>query len=77
MLKNIRPSVKEVTQEFGKGTSADDEFVRKVTKQNVRDAIHNIRTQSPVLVDLEKQGNLKLVGAVYHMDSGAVEFLDD
>lgn len=77
MLKNIRPSVKEVTQEFGERTSADDEFVRKVTKQNVRDAIHNIRTQSPVLVDLEKQGDLKLVGAVYNMDSGAVEFLDD
>ena len=77
MLKNIRPSVKEVTQQLGEGTSADDEFVRKVTRQNVRDAIHNIRTQSPVLVDLEKQGDLKLVGAVYNMDSGAVEFLDD
>ena len=77
MLKNIRPSVKEVAQKLGEGTSADDEFVRKVTKQNVRDAIHNIRIQSPVLVDLEKQGDLKIVGAVYNMDSGAVEFIED
>ena len=77
MLKNIRPSVKEVAQKLGEGTSADDEFVRKVTKQNVRDAIQNIRIQSPVLVDLEKQGDLKLVGAVYNMDSGAVEFIED
>ena len=70
-------SHQEVVQKLGEGTSADDEFVRKVTKQNVRDAIHNIRIQSPVLVDLEKQGDLKLVGAVYNMDSGAVEFIED
>ena len=76
MLKNIRPSVKEVAKKAGEGTSEDDAFVQKVTKQNVRDAIANIRKLSPVLVDLEQQGQLKIVGAVYNMDTGEVDFLE-
>ena len=51
-------------------------FVQKVTKQNVRDAIANIRKLSPILVDLEQQGQLKIVGAVYNMDTGEVDFLE-
>ena len=77
MLKNIRPSVKQVAKKVGAGTSSDEQFVRKVTAQNVRDAIANIRSQSPVLVDLEKQGELKIVGGVYNMETGAVEFLEN
>ncbi len=77
MLKNIRSSVKQVAKKVGEGTSSDEQFVRKVTAQNVRDAIANIRSQSPVLVDLEKQGELKIVGGVYNMETGAVEFLEN
>lgn len=77
MLKNIRPSVARVADKKGKGTSGDEAFVQKVTKQNVRDAIANIRKLSPVLLDLEKQGQLKIVGGVYDMDTGGVTFLDD
>ncbi len=77
MLKNIRPSVRQVEKVEGEGTSSDEQFVQKVIARNVLDAIANIRKQSPVLVDLEKQGTLKIVGAVYNMDSGAVEFIED
>ncbi len=77
MLKNIRPSVKQVAKKVGEDISSDEHFVRKVTAQNVRDAIANIRSQSPVLVDLEKQGELKIVGGVYNMETGAVEFLEN
>ena len=77
MLKNIRPSVAQVAAKAGEGTSTDEAFVQKVTKQNVRDAIANIRKLSPVLLDLEKQGQLKIVGGVYDMDTGGVTFLDD
>ncbi len=77
MLENIRPSVAEVAEKVGEGTSADEAFVQKVTKQNVRDAIANIRKQSPVLLDLERQGKLKIVGGVYNMNTGEVEFFDE
>ena len=74
MLKNIRPSVAQVAEKKGKGTSADEKFVHQVTKQNVRDAIVNIREQSPVLSDMEKAGDIAIVGGVYNMDTGKVDF---
>ena len=77
MLKNIRPSVAQVAEKVGEGTSGDEAFVQKVTKQNVRDAIANIRKHSPVLLDLERQGRLKIVGGIYNMDTGEVEFFDE
>ncbi len=77
MLENIRPSVAEVAEKVGEGTSADEAFVQKVTKQNVRDAIANIRKQSPVLLDLERQGRLTIVGGIYNMNTGEVEFFDE
>ena len=77
MLKNIQPAVKTVEKTGMKGTSHDHEFVGKVTKQNVLDGMANVRKKSPILVELEKQGQLKIVGAVYNMDSGKVEFFDE
>ncbi|MDG2407685.1 MAG: carbonic anhydrase family protein [Pirellulales bacterium] len=74
MLKNIRPSVAEVAEKKGKGTSGDERFVHQVTKQNVRDAIANIREHSPVLSDMEKAGDIAIVGGVYNMDTGKVDF---
>ena len=77
MLKNIRPSVAQVAEKAGEGTSADEGFVQKVAKQNVHDAITKIRKLSPVLLDLERQGKLKLVGGIYNMNTGEVEFFDE
>jgi carbonic anhydrase len=74
MLKNIRPSVAQVADKEGKGTSGDEKFVHQVTKQNVRDAIANIREHSPVLSDMEKAGDIAIVGGVYNMDTGKVDF---
>jgi carbonic anhydrase len=77
MLKNIRPSVAQVAEKAGEGTSADEGFVQKVAKQNVHDAITKIRKLSPVLLDLERQGKLKVVGGIYNMNTGEVEFFDE
>ena len=67
----------EMAEKVGEGTSGDEAFVQKVTKQNVRDAIANIRKHSPVLLNLERQGRLKIVGGIYNMDTGEVEFFDE
>ena len=38
--------------------------------------IENTRRMSPVLAEMENQGEIKIVGAMYHIDSGAVVFLE-
>lgn len=44
-------------------------------ESNVKNTINEIRKQSPILKEMEDNGEIKIVGAVYDMDSGKVEFL--
>ena len=45
-----------------------------MAKKNVELTIAEIRTRSPVLADLEAKGSLKIVGAMYRLDTGKVDF---
>lgn len=74
LLAKIRPAVDE-TQYSGDRSSKNDEFVDAVARTNVRRAIDAIRNGSSVLAPMEKDGKLKIVGAMYHLNGGAVEFL--
>ena len=38
--------------------------------------VEDIRKRSPVLKDLENAGEIKIVGALYDMDTGEIDFLD-
>jgi carbonic anhydrase len=37
-------------------------------------AIAGIRRSSPILREMEQKGEIKIIGAVYHMRSGKVNF---
>jgi carbonic anhydrase len=45
-----------------------------VAKKNVELTVADIRQRSPVLAELEAKGSIKIVGAMYRLDTGAVEF---
>jgi carbonic anhydrase len=49
-------------------------FVDAVSRKNVELTIANVRWHSPVLAELETKGTIKIVGAMYNLESGAVEF---
>ncbi len=74
MLENIRPAVDLVSYE-GDRTSGNEEFVHLVCESNVRNTIEQIRLKSPILKEMEDNGEIKIVGAVYDMDNGEVDFL--
>ncbi len=74
MLAKIRPAV-EAVEYSGARTSENDEFVHLACKSNVRNTIENIRKQSPILKEMEEKGAIKIMGAVYDMDSGEVSFM--
>jgi carbonic anhydrase len=38
--------------------------------------VADIRKDSPVLADLEAKGVIKITGAMYNLQTGAVEFFD-
>jgi carbonic anhydrase len=49
--------------------------VDAVARTNVLQAAGVIRQRSEILADLEKKGALKIVGAIYDINTGAVTFL--
>ena len=76
LINKIEPAVDAVTEPADESlrNSKNLEFVDKVAAKNVELTIENIRKQSPVLAEMEENGEIKIVGAMYDIASGAVEF---
>jgi len=78
MLAKLRPAVERVAEpaDPAQRNSGNLEFVRAVTRQNVESTTAGVREKSPVLRELEEAGAIRIVGAIYDVESGAVEWLD-
>lgn len=78
MLAKIRPAVKAVVepQDNSLRNSSNGEFVDNVSAKNVELAIQNIMKESPVLAEMAKNGEIKIVGAMYDINSGVVTFFE-
>jgi carbonic anhydrase len=74
LLSKIKPAI-VATQYTGERSSKNYAFVDEVAKSNVRLGLDEIRHRSGVLADLEKDGKIKIVGAMYSLASGRVDFL--
>jgi carbonic anhydrase len=53
-----------------------DEMMSLVTKENVKLGMQDLRDRSDILKELENEGKIKIVGGVYDIASGKVEFFD-
>ncbi|MBK6412191.1 MAG: carbonic anhydrase [Sphingopyxis sp.] len=54
-----------------------DHIVDAAAISNVRRVVRELRDEaSPALLEPQRTGKLKVVGAFYHLDSGKVDFLD-
>jgi carbonic anhydrase len=75
LLSKIRPVLTADTQFKGEKTAANKEYVHHVCLENVKLSIRNIREKSPILKEMETKGQIKIVGGIYKMETGKVEFL--
>ena len=75
MLTKIRPAV-DAVEYAGDRSSSNPEFVHMVCEQNVRKTMDDIRNQSPILNEMEMNGEIKIIGGIYDLDTGEVEFLN-
>ena len=76
LIEKIKPAVKAVTEpkDANKRNSQNSEFVDNVSEKNVLLTIDRIHTESPILSEMEKNGEIKIVGAMYDINSGEVDF---
>jgi carbonic anhydrase len=76
LLTRITPAVQACSHFSGDKTSKNPEFVDLVIRENIKITVENIRKNSPVLLDMEQKGEIRIVGAYYDMDNGEVTFFE-
>ena len=74
LLARIKPAI-STTEFTGDRSSENAAYVDAVARTNVLLGLESIRSRSPILADLENKRSIQLVGGMYDLATGAVEFL--
>ena len=79
MLSKIKPAVNAIAspQDPSLRNSSNLEFVDKVSEKNVNLTIERIIKESNVLEELQSNGEILIVGAMYNIQTGVVTFYDN
>ncbi|MGH8550485.1 MAG: bifunctional SulP family inorganic anion transporter/carbonic anhydrase [Methylococcales bacterium] len=77
LLDKIKPAIEIIRSEYPANDPADPDFVQRVADRNVQVSREQIRNRSQILREMEAGGKIGIVGAMYHIESGNVEFIDD
>ncbi len=72
LLNKIRPAI-DKTEYAGERVGSNGEFVDAVAKTNVNLTIEELR-KSDILHKLESDGKIKIIGSLYHLAGGKVDF---
>ncbi|AOW21308.1 carbonic anhydrase family protein [Urechidicola croceus] len=76
MLEKIIPAVKKSSEEVeGVADSSNKDFVAKTVENNVVMTIERIREKSPILNEMEQNGEIEIVGGVYSLATGKVNMI--
>ncbi|WP_372744343.1 carbonic anhydrase family protein [Lutibacter sp.] len=71
LLEKISPAINSIRKDDKELTP---EQIEEVSFENVNVSIERIRKESPILAELEKNGEIEIVGASYDVNTGLVEF---
>lgn len=78
LIEKITPAVNAVSEPKNESlrNSKNLDFVDIVSKKNVELTIGRIHKESPILSEMEKSGEIKIIGAMYDVNTGAVDFYE-
>ena len=74
LLNKIKPVVEIIKTERG---VLDDDAIEVVSLINVQFSIDQIRKESPILSEMEINNEIKIIGALYNVSNGKVEFFKE
>ena len=76
LIKKIEPAVAAVINPKDEAlrNSGNIDFVNEVAKKNVLMTLDNIRVNSEVLAEMEQKGEIKIIGGMYNINTGIVDF---
>jgi carbonic anhydrase len=73
LLAKIQGAV-DATAYQGERSAKNYAFVNAVARKNVELTMAGIRNRSAVIAELETTGSVKIVGAMYNLESAVVDF---
>ena len=78
LINKIEPAVAAVLEPNDESlrTSKNIDFVNNVAEMNVNMSIENIRNQSPVLAEMEKNKEIQIIGGMYDISNGKITFFN-
>lgn len=78
LIEKITPAVNAVTEPTDASirNSKNSEFVDRVAEKNVQLTIDRIHAESPILSEMEKSGEIMIIGAMYDINTGTVNFFE-
>lgn len=77
LLQKLKPAINAETETLRERSSGNAAFVENVAKLNVLQTLNEIPGRSPILSELMEEGKIILVGAMYSVETGVVEFYED
>jgi carbonic anhydrase len=76
LLARVKPAISATTFDGAK-SSRNAAYVDAVARTNVLLGLDNIRRRSPILADLEKKNTILIVGGMYDLVTGIVDFVPE
>ena len=77
LLSKLQPAVYQEKTTATDRTSGNTDFVEKVAIINVRRSVEQIIERSYILEQMLEKGEIAIVGAMYDLSTGVVEFCND
>lgn len=74
LLKKVQPAIESETTIVEDRNGSNRDFVDKVMQLNVQLTIKRIREESEIILQLEKEGKIKIIGGIYDVETGKVLF---
>ena len=74
LLEKIRPAIDAEDKIKENRTGSNESFVNSVTINNIHLVMDQIRNQSLIIAEMEKHGDVQIVGGVYDVTNGEVTF---
>lgn len=76
LLNKVQPAIYAEQTINENRTGSNPVFVKNVTELNVHLTIDRIRRESPIIAELENNGQIKIVGGLYDVENGSVNFFE-
>ena len=77
LLSKLKPAVESEKSVASNRNSNNAEFVEKVATLNVHVTIKQVLKNSPILKEMIEKGEIALIGGMYDVESGLVDFYDE